>query len=286
MIKSGVHERNIGRFPQMGFPTLSDEHLSRYFRIVGQGIVVNSHLDLLKWMQGEMQYYLPHEIMLAVWGEGEENSLRHDLVSALPGVRTNYLQSEDLLALQQNLYGCWVGLGRVPFRLNLGECIFRPDKLASHCAFGRAIYGMQSLLIHGINDNRGGQDCLYIIFSSTASLDNSGLSAIESLLPYLDTALRRVAPLPSSAMTGFLANSEKNPGLKESETELSEDHGLSKREDEILDWVKQGKSNAEIGSILGISPFTVKNHMRRIFKKLAVNNRIQAASKSAQGRPD
>ena len=87
-------------------------------------------------------------------------------------------------------------------------------------------------------------------------------------------------------MAGFLANSEKDPGLKGSETELGEDHGLSKREDEIMDWIKKGKSNAEIGSILGISPFTVKNHMRRIFKKLEVDNRIQAVSKSAQGRPD
>ena len=94
MINSDVHAKNMGQFPQMTFPpSLSDEHLYRYFRVIREGIGVNSHSDLLRWLQGEIQHYLPHEIMLAVWCEGEENSLRHDLVSALPGVRTNYLQS-------------------------------------------------------------------------------------------------------------------------------------------------------------------------------------------------
>ena len=40
-----------------------------------------------------------------------------------------------------------------------------------------------------------------------------------------------------------------------------------------------GKTNAEIGSILCISSFTVKNHLQNIFKKLDVYNRVQAVSK-------
>lgn len=277
-----MYENDMGRFPQRMFPSsVSEGHLYRYFRVIGEGIGVSSHSDLLRWLQGEIQHYLPHEIMLAVWCEGEKGSLRHDLVSALPGVRTSYLQSEDLRALQQRFYGCWVGLGRVPFRLNLGECGLHADGPAPLCAFGQAIYRMQSLLIHGIRDIRGGQDCLYIIFSSTASLDDSNLSAMESLLPYLDTALRRVKPLRSSAVMGSLGDSQKDPGLKEYETELGEDHGLSKREAEVMDLVKMGKTNTEIGNILKISPFTVKNHMQRIFKKLEVYNRIQAVSRRA-----
>jgi len=42
--------------------------------------------------------------------------------------------------------------------------------------------------------------------------------------------------------------------------------------------VAMGKTNYEIGSILSISSFTVKNHMQRIFKKLDVSNRMQAVS--------
>jgi DNA-binding CsgD family transcriptional regulator len=56
---------------------------------------------------------------------------------------------------------------------------------------------------------------------------------------------------------------------------------LSEREREILDWVRKGKTNHEIGTILGISQFTVKNHLQRIFRKLDVLNRAQAIGKFA-----
>ena len=54
---------------------------------------------------------------------------------------------------------------------------------------------------------------------------------------------------------------------------------LSDRESEIMGWVCSGKTNDEIGSILDISTFTVKNHLQRIFKKIDVVNRSQAVAK-------
>jgi DNA-binding NarL/FixJ family response regulator len=52
---------------------------------------------------------------------------------------------------------------------------------------------------------------------------------------------------------------------------------LSAREMEILQQIARGLSNKEIGHILGISRQTVKNHMTSILRKLAVNDRTQAA---------
>lgn len=51
---------------------------------------------------------------------------------------------------------------------------------------------------------------------------------------------------------------------------------LSPREREVYHWLSLGKSNEEIGIILGISHHTVKNHLERIFQKLGVNNRYEA----------
>jgi DNA-binding CsgD family transcriptional regulator len=51
---------------------------------------------------------------------------------------------------------------------------------------------------------------------------------------------------------------------------------LSPREREVYHWLTLGKSNEEIGIILGISHHTVKNHLERIFQKLGVNNRFEA----------
>lgn len=61
--------------------------------------------------------------------------------------------------------------------------------------------------------------------------------------------------------------------------------GLSKRETETLSWVAQGKTNPEIGTILGISPRTVQKHLERIYIKLGVENRHSAtrvATETAQ----
>ncbi len=52
---------------------------------------------------------------------------------------------------------------------------------------------------------------------------------------------------------------------------------LSSREAEVLTWVARGKTNASIGEILGISAHTVDAHLRRIYLKLGVVDRISAA---------
>jgi DNA-binding NarL/FixJ family response regulator len=52
---------------------------------------------------------------------------------------------------------------------------------------------------------------------------------------------------------------------------------LSPREMEILQHIAKGQSNKEVAYALGISRQTVKNHMTSILRKLAVNDRTQAA---------
>ena len=44
---------------------------------------------------------------------------------------------------------------------------------------------------------------------------------------------------------------------------------LTSREREVLGWLACGKSNAEIGAILGISAATVGKHLEHIYPKLA-----------------
>jgi DNA-binding NarL/FixJ family response regulator len=51
---------------------------------------------------------------------------------------------------------------------------------------------------------------------------------------------------------------------------------LSAREREILGLLAQGDSNKEIGARLNLSPFTVKNHLARVFEKLHVRCRTEA----------
>ena len=52
--------------------------------------------------------------------------------------------------------------------------------------------------------------------------------------------------------------------------------GLTPRVAEVLLWVAQGKTNSEIGSILGISESTVKKHMIDVLQVLGVETRTAA----------
>ena len=52
--------------------------------------------------------------------------------------------------------------------------------------------------------------------------------------------------------------------------------GLSRRESEVLIWVAKGKTNSDIGEILGISRRTVDTLLSRTYEKLGVENRTGA----------
>ncbi len=58
--------------------------------------------------------------------------------------------------------------------------------------------------------------------------------------------------------------------------------GLTLRESEVLYWVAKGKTNRDIGDILGSSPATVKKHLERVFEKLGVETRTAAAAMAMQ----
>jgi DNA-binding NarL/FixJ family response regulator len=58
--------------------------------------------------------------------------------------------------------------------------------------------------------------------------------------------------------------------------------GLTLRESEVLYWVAKGKTNRDIGDILGASPATVKKHLERIHEKLGVETRTAAAALALQ----
>jgi len=61
---------------------------------------------------------------------------------------------------------------------------------------------------------------------------------------------------------------------------LRQNFGLTQRESEVLLWIARGKSNRDIGDILGLSPRTVNKHLEQVYAKLGVENRASAAIKA------
>ena len=257
------------------------EDLERYYALISQVFEVRRHIDLMQWLQGDVQHYLPHDILVAAWGDFHLGLVHYDIVSAIPGVRSENAESEAITPLLTSLFDRWIAQDRRPFSLKVSERGFSWDNVATPGPIGDAMRTMRSSLIHGINDQRGRHDCLYVLFSSQTQRHRNERTSWKFLMPYIDNALRQVELLPRQ----YVSESVAPAGIPEASPD-NEVTVLSEREAGIMKWVAMGKTNGEIGSILDVSTFTVKNHMQRIFKKLDVFNRAQAVSAFSNSKQD
>jgi transcriptional regulator EpsA len=248
------------------------EDLNHFHGAVSGSLAVRTHFDLLVWLQGEMQQYLPHDLLIAAWGDFEAGVVHHDIVSIMPGVRSEHSDAPKVNTFMVNLYAKWRDFDKKPYSFCSTDEGFRIHEGVSESVIGSAMHKMRSALVHGVIDMRGSHDCLYAIFSQSPDGAALGRNALPAVLPYLDIALRQVAHLPHQLPVD-------SPSANDSLVLAVQGKGLTERELEILRWVTLGKTNPEIGSILNLSEFTVKNHLKRIFKKLDVLNRAQAVGK-------
>jgi transcriptional regulator EpsA len=255
------------------FPVTDDA--ARYLSLAQAGASIKRHLDLLHWLQSDFQHCIAHDILITGWGNFEEGSVQHDVLSRLPGVRSYAVGTACLPFLLAKLNDYWTSGGRQPRRFAFSEFEYLLGSASLPDSFCEALRGMRSAVVHGISDQRGKNDCVYVFLSSRSpepadAGETARMSAaLKVLLPVVDTALRQITHLPQQQ--GQPVNAVK--------TVIEDTTGLSERETQIMAWVAMGKTNSEIGSILNISGFTVKNHMQRIFQKLNVFNRAQAVSK-------
>ncbi|SOF01582.1 two component transcriptional regulator, LuxR family [Burkholderia sp. OK233] len=63
---------------------------------------------------------------------------------------------------------------------------------------------------------------------------------------------------------------------------LGAQFNLTAREAEVLLWLSRGKTNRDIGDILGMAPRTVNKHLEHVFGKLHVETRAAAAAIAAK----
>ncbi len=236
--------------------------LAQFVDVLHESLKVRSRCEFLLWSQGNLQRFLPHDVMIAAWGNFALRPAQFDTVAAIPGMHAGQAHNAGLTPALARLFDYWRLHARAPFQLRMDKGIFPDDSL------DRSFRGMKSALVHAIKDVRG-NDCLYVLLSASTSAPASGRSMLEVLLPYIDSSLRQIEMDPGN---GCAVPVESEPAEFDA-------GALSARELEIMEWVKNGKTNFEIGMILDISVFTVKNHLQRIFRKLNVVNRAQAVAK-------
>jgi DNA-binding CsgD family transcriptional regulator len=63
---------------------------------------------------------------------------------------------------------------------------------------------------------------------------------------------------------------------------MFDSYGLTRREAEILFWIMQGKTDAVIAEICGISLRTIHKHVENAYTKLGVETRTSAMLKALE----
>lgn len=86
-----------------------------------------------------------------------------------------------------------------------------------------------------------------------------------------------------SIISPYLANLALDLKEKAEPESTTADAELTEREKEILKCIADGKSNKQISDSLFVSVETVKSHVKNLYKKLNVKNRVEAAMKGRSG---
>lgn len=242
-----------------------ETHWESILLAIQHSYAINRHLEFFNWLKNDIHPLMRHDALLAAWGDFSNGELRFDVSSQLPELSTQRLLEDSAIVnyLMCNLYKRWVDNGDKWFVID------RFDASGMHAQspnpFTRQLMKMHTLLVYGVRDTRGKSDCIYVFFDRSREFSVPD-QLMGMIMPHLDAAMRRIA---------YLEAPVKDEDLLDSMTQGS----LSGREHEILHWVRSGKTNLEIGLILNISANTVKNHLKRIFQKLDVSCRAQAAAK-------
>ena len=103
---------------------------------------------------------------------------------------------------------------------------------------------------------------------------------IEKIKEAIDNILRNegapMSPSIARKMLNMLSNTEQH-FIKTEKTQTENEYNLTDRETEILTLLVDGLEYKEIAQKLGLSPNTIRNNVTKIYDKLHVTSRMQAA---------
>lgn len=256
---------------------LTEDDRQLWLSVIAEAGAIRTHRSLYLWLTGAaMQRVLPHRALIAAWGELHDGAVRYDIVSSTPAVRTASANAPALASRIRQLFDRRSGSSTQPRVLPANVL----DGIALEL---RSDGGFVVLDTH--RDLRTSQCCRYVLLCDAGGDEHAVTQAFASLLPYIDAAFGRVAPLSPTGSPSDIslpirsARTRQAPMADQITVSSALNASMSDRELEIMHWVEMGKTNQEIGTILDISAFTVKNHLQRIFKKLDVYSRAQAVSR-------
>jgi transcriptional regulator EpsA len=242
--------------------TLEGEDQGRLISIVNSSLRVSNEHQFFSWAQCELQYLIPHEILICGILVGSDPQPRFYNFSS-----TRYFQDEQFFAMCK------------PANSLMAQMMARAHKSGRGCILSKEVaigdfdkawvgvldrYELCNIAAHGLRGPDGLLKSYFCFSRVTGALSSRLLYLMEVLLPILDATLGRIVALQISKV----------------ESDQTEIAALGAREIQIIKLIKVGKTNQVIAEELFISPWTVKNHVQNILKKLNAKNRGHAVSRA------
>lgn len=245
---------------------LKDHDLEHLVVTIEASLAVTVRAQFYLWAQGALQGFIPHETLFCAHGDILQMQLKHETFSGVPlNPKVEQSVRDPVNGLLPRVVDDWLHHARAPRLYGHDDTaqVGRRQLLADikRCNFGHVV-------AHGAKEVQGVFGSFFLFAGLPHPPGARDAYLLELLMPHLHMALHRMLAGESG-------------GKPEADSVVTL---LSRREIQVLHWIKNGKTNLEIGQILGIRPPTVKNHVQNIMRKLNVNNRAQAVGKSATMR--
>lgn len=241
---------------------LEQEYL---LRIIESSVQVADVRQFFLWSQGQLQALLPHQLLVCMqFGPGQA-------LQRLECMHGTLIDAATLAQLCDPHTGLAVALARHCSASGALPCLADLHDVAPARAilpFRRqlAACGFDNMLLDGSGELAGGAT-VFALFGLPMRPGPRHAYFMTLLLPHLHLALSRLAHANPTPARHGAGQAILRP--------------LSGRESDVLHWLRAGKRNEEIASLLGLSALTVKNHLQRIYKVLGVRNRTEAVARCA-----
>lgn len=234
-----------------------------FAEIVESSLRVTERRHFFSWTQGIVQTLIPHEILICGADEGTSGNLKLGYFSGSRYFRDVQFNAACVEAggVVARLACEWHGVG--------DPCLVaREISTNGHGAMVDELEDaeLRNIALHGVR-------C-----AARRTLGLYGFSRIpsECLTARLAYLLEVTVPCIHGAFVRVLMNEARPYG----NGARAAGRKITHREAEILRWIKEGKTNADIAGILALSPWTVKNHVQTILRKLQAQTRSHAVARA------
>jgi transcriptional regulator EpsA len=245
--------------------SLHESDLALVLDVMADAVRVRRRYDFFIWAQMRLQSVLPHDVLVCGVPRNQSARMLFDYYYSVPidpEALSRLCHPRDGLA--NDLVDRWIGDGYEPLRVSADA----EDDAVARMGADLAALGFGDCIVHGIPKAQAAAavHCFFAFVSLKKMPLERDRQLAQLLVPHIFSAYSR-------------ALTRERPVAEIVRTD-DRDAPITDREVEILRWVREGKSNQEIGMILSISPLTVKNHVQKILRKLNATNRAQAVSKA------